>query len=853
MAYYDGNIYAPSGDVRVYDASTGAQGTSVPASLLNTPYGIAVDATGIYYLRHDNNIAEVNIRHYEFDGTLLSSNAVENVNLFNARAIAVTDTHIYLGETVISTSPSLPEIRAYNKSDFSRDSSMDVDPNLSQHDDISGLHFHNQRLYVGYRSGGDSFIDVYYIGGESVDRNYVPHQFDTPDFEDFYALCSDTASGNQVIDRSFSPVRVIKYDKSADTFDTILDEDDGEPQLAHPYTDDGESLLADNRKNFQVVRRSSKTLIFYRRVESAQSSIAVYNETDDAITNIHTTPHSVGDGLPYSMDFALDILSGGIDVYSFVVYYSATNSTLRLYRERFQPSGTQSQRYTETIARVDDDDSNAQYAVSVSDVILNDDDDKWYFVLTWAAEGTGIGKAELCTIAKDGSGSRTVLKTYDDPMLSARSPVEMDGRFFYVEGGWVRREKTSTDDDVPDEEHYYPNEGGTLIEIESDDSLTDHGIIWRSATKADSPEPDAETDVYDGWGLHNAVVSNMIVDDRDNLHLVAGYGLPYDIEDNSPFARTAEPIPNETNFNWIQFGQDLSTKIASFPTNGRRGWDLIQQLAQLMNWEIGFGPAAGKVDAVQAADSAITDWSANASFFFRPRTILPAELRTAITASGTPTTITLNDSGLPAEGSEFPVPPSGERYSVIIDKEMFTYTGVTPDSQGRKLTGIQRSQNGSTTAAHSIDAAAYFVDYFASGEQGTTLVSIQNRSQDFVNLKNDVNIGFGDRVYLAKDQTSIDEHGEKTFNLGTSQPLLSRQDQAWAELIGDTYLDELKEIKEVLQFTLVFSPTLQPGQLVVVYQLDRVRIDFKLFRLLQVQHHTHPRWQTGVRALEIVV
>ena len=189
---------------------------------------------------------------------------------------------------------------------------------------------------------------------------------------------------------------------------------------------------------------------------------------------------------------------------------------------------------------------------------------------------------------------------------------------------------------------------------------------------------------------------------------------------------------------------------------------------------------------------------------------------------------------------------------MIINKELFTYTGVTADSQGRALTGIQRGQNGSTAAAHSIDAAAYFVDTFASGEQGTTLVSIQKRSQDFVNLKNNVNVGFGDAVYPAKDQTSIDEHGEKAFNLGTSQPLLSRQDQAWAELIGDIYLDELSGLKEVLQFTLVFSPPLQPGQLGVVYQLDRVRIEFKLFRLLQVQHHTHPRFQVAVTALEII-
>ena len=148
---------------------------------------------------------------------------------------------------------------------------------------------------------------------------------------------------------------------------------------------------------------------------------------------------------------------------------------------------------------------------------------------------------------KDGGGSRTVIKTYDDPLLSARSPVEMDGKFFYLEGGWVRREKTSTDDDVPDAEHHYPTEGGILIEIESDDSVTDHGIIWRSATKADSPpDQDEESEVYDGWGLHNAVVSNMVVDDRDNLHFMAGYGLPYDIENNSPFARTTDPTPDES-------------------------------------------------------------------------------------------------------------------------------------------------------------------------------------------------------------------------------------------------------------------------------------------------------------------
>ena len=340
------------------------------------------------------------------------------------------------------------------------------------------------------------------------------------------------------------------------------------------------------------------------------------------------------------------------------------------------------------------------------------------------------------------------------------------------------------------------------------------------------------------------------MDSRGNLHFVAGYGSPYNISENLPFSSNREPVPALSNYHWLQWGKDLSTKIASFPTTDIKAWGLIEQLAQLMGWEIGFGPGVRKVDAIQAAHSSISDWGANASFFFRPRTILPAHLRTALSGSGNPSAIALNDMGLPAEASEFPVPQAGERYAVIIDKELFTYTNVTPDSQGRRLTGVRRAQNGSTAAAHSVDAAVYFVDYFASGELGTTLVSIQNKSVDFVNLRNDVNVNYGGAVYPTKNQRSVDENGEFTFDLQNS--LLSKYDQAWAELIGDTYLDELSDLKELLQATLVFSPSLQPGQLVVVYQLDRVRIEFKLFRLLQAQHHTHPRWQTGATALEII-
>ena len=838
--YQQTNIAA----VKIIDISTKTQisGFDIIGGTNTTLFHhIAVSSTRVIVGR--NNSRE--LRFFDHDGNEMTNEKFQANEIVDG--LAVNASYIY----VLNNTAGTVTVYRHNGTYVAN---YDIP---LENNSYTAIAVNDVRLYVQPNSGSSGVaqvtIETYSLAQTVNYQGFVPIQFDTDDFNNFFILATNTLKGDITRDSTFNRNRLYKYIKSSNTISTILSPDKGQPQLAHPYDFiTAIDPLVDNRKNFRVVKRNNKTLIFYRRVETSQSSIAYYNETDDVITNVRTEAHTGTDnhGLPYSMDFWVDERADGIYIYSFVVRYTLSgnnfsSATLKIFRKRVEPTAAETEIYTETFSNTSAED---QYPVSVSDVLLANDRSKFYFVLEYYSESTTeAGKAELCEVAKSGSGSRTVPKTYNNPLLGARSPVKLGSRYFYLEGQWVRL--TSDDDAVPDK-NYYPNGGGHLIEIESNGDITDHGIIWQSASKLDSPDP--EDTIYDGWGLHNAIISNMIADERDNLHFVAGFGMPYRIGNNLPLASQSDPVPFSDNFVWIQWGQDLSTKIPSFPTSGRRGWELIQQLAQLMFWEIGFGPAMGRVDALQAAHSNISDWSTNASFFFRPRTILPAKLRTAITTSGNPTTIELNDSGLPAEIAEYPVPPAGERYAVIVDKEMFTYTGVNPDSQGRVLTGVVRAQNGSAAAAHSIDAAVYFVDYFATGEQGSTLVSIQNRSLDFVNLKNDINVGFGDAIYPTKNQRSIDENELKTFNLGTSQPLLSRQDQAWAELIGDTYLDELSDLKEVLQFTLVFSPTLQPGQLVVLYQLNRVRIEFKLFKLVQVQHHTHPRWQTSVTPLEII-
>ena len=275
-------------------------------------------------------------------------------------------------------------------------------------------------------------------------------------------------------------------------------------------------------------------------------------------------------------------------------------------------------------------------------------------------------------------------------------------------------------------------------------------------------------------------------------------------------------------------------------------WEAIQQIAQLMNHEIGFGPARSKVEAVQAANPDVTDWQAQASFFFRERTIQPGELRNAIASSGTPATIALNQANL----SEFPQPASDESNLILIDSELFTYTTVTADTQGVLLSGIGRGQNGSVAVTHASDSEVYFVDYFTSGEHGQTLVTIESRQPDFVNLYNDINVSYGDNIHNVKDEASIAVHGKRTLNLTVGKTLLSELDLFWAQKIANGYLKRLKDLKERLQLRLAFSPDLKAGQLIVVHQEKGLKLPHKAFTCVEATHEI-PAWQTTAKVIEI--
>ena len=815
---YDNNAYVawvghPGNQVyslhyRRHSLIGGSHGStiSVSASVSSSsrPKGIAVTPTRIL-IGLGNNIL-----FYDHDG-----NAITDENF--SPGYTFTDIAVNANYIFVLASDQIVHVHTYNGAELTQ---FEIDPSPYS---LANISVNDLRLFGNV--GGD--IHAYSLAESASYQGFVIAQFDTHDFDSFYCLTTNTLRGDITRDTTFNRNRVDKYVKSTDTWSTLLAPDDGEPQLAHPVDLMAEiGKYADNRKNFQVIRRSNKTLIFYRRVQTSDAGIAYYNETDDTLTDIYSETFGTNDGLPYSMDFALDERTDGIYVYTFVVKYALsgstfTSATLKVYRERVEPSAAQTEIFSETFTGTSDTD---EYPVSVSDVILADDRSKLCFVLEYVSESTTeAGKSELCEIAKDGTGSRTVLKTYDNPLVGPRSPVKRGSDYFYLEGGWARLPKTSTDDDVPVEEHYYPNEGGRLIEIESNGDITDHGVVWRSAARADSPNPESE--VYDGWGLYNSVVSNMIADDQDNLHFIAGYGLPFLIANNLPASTALGESSRIDNFAWLQFGTNLPMKLENVVLEGKDYWSACVDMAVLNDSELGFTPQASLASAYETANPTADLWEAWSTLFFRERTIVAGELRAALAIGSTATTTDVDGVGL----TEFPATGG----LIIINRELFTYTGAAVNGNGVRLSGLSRAQEDSVAAAHAEADAVLFVDLLIK-DSDTSLIEVETKNLDIANSYNAIIINHADGEYRLSDAVSVAESGE--IALSIAAPFFSDATAHWNEELASRYLARFKELRDVVTCRIPFAPAVEIGQLVVLKTERGFISDFAVYEVMRQAH-----------------
>ena len=672
----------------------------------------------------------------------------------------------------------------------------------------------------------NAYIDSFNLVNASNYHGFSIFQFDTIDFNTFYCLATNTARGDITQDTNFNSNRVLRYVRSTNTWTTLLDQTGGYPQIAEQFDFISQGqILADNRKNFQIIRYNSIDYIFFRRVKGTTSELAFFNTSNSLIGTVQSfsTTATTNQGREWSTDFIMETRSdNSIWSYFFMVNYNVQSGVfngghLQIIARRVFPSFFASSRFhVETFAS-----TLTTYPISVSGVALSND--KLYFVLDYISESTTVaGKAELCVIPK-GGGTRTVLKTYNNPLLGPRSPAVIGTSVYYLEGGSVRSTgATEADRDL----NYYPNEGGKLIEIQNDNTIVDHGIIWRSGNVLDSPNPEAADRRYDGWGLHNAVTSNMMVGDNDTLHFIAGYGYPFRTAENLP---TTNPIildGNLENYNWLQYGTPLPMKIPHIKLGNTDYWSACTNMAVLANAEIGFSPKQNVVTPYLTANPTANAWETWSTLFFRDRRVRTGQLSMALTSSTVLTSLVINDTDLQTFSS------TGGK--IIIDNEIISYTSAVISGDNITLSGTTRATDDSDAAVHAINTPVYFIEKIIRDDD-ISLLEISAKRTDLVNVYNTIELTYNGGVYRKSDQDSIAKFGETVLSQNVNS--LNNFTIDWIELLADEYLERFKDLRNLIEIRIPFTPVLELGEVVVLYTTRGFVSNFVPYEVMRFTHN----------------
>ena len=626
MAIYNNRLYlliynVSSGVARFTVASTPLPLTSSSSLTVHfsttrgasTSAKIAVTSTRIYVG------ANTTLHAFTHTGTRMASE--QRTFASSIKGLAATSSHL------IVLLPNIATCWGYLLSNFAKDLEVTVDT------ETSDLCVWEDKWYVKQRgetaASWNLSIQAYALGTNYSYDEMIGWYLLSSDYRNFYIFATNTANGDVLSDTLINTCEVYQYDSDTNTLVKRLDNQFGQPQLSMAYDLVKEQRnLADNRKSFVIINRNNKDYLFYRRVQSQSAGVAYYDVTANTVTDIYkeTWTGNAHKGLPYSIDFMVDERSDGVYIYTFVVSYTLQSASLKVYRKRVLPDASQSEIFSESWSSITE---STYFPTSVSGVMLADDRSKIYFVLDYRRRDVSlVGKAELCTIAKSGLGSRTVLKTYDNPLVCARSPLHADGKYYYVEGGWVRRPAARASEAV--DAYDYPNTGGHLIEVLSDDTITDYGVLLRSVSYDQVPEVGAAR--YLGYGLHNSVTSNLIKDTDGNLRVIVGYGLPVTIETNQQRLPEIGPVSAIDNFVSISYGTNFRFLIKNLSYGQTSFWEVISRLALMAGYQVGMIPQESVVRAYLTANPSADEWEAYASLFFSKGQQQFGSLRTGFAA-----------------------------------------------------------------------------------------------------------------------------------------------------------------------------------------------------------------------------
>ena len=447
--------------------------------------------------------------------------------------------------------------------------------------DLSGVYLCGDRSLLQYERRGTLELDTTTLLGACPDTDATLLSV-VKDGNNYYLLSSSSRSGLSS--------KVWRFDGM--TWTELAGPTNGEPSTAFPYDYDSVlDLVADNRKGF-TVHAGHLYFIF----TDTGHGVRRINLSSGAIETVYTVPQSAR----HSADFIIH--AERLYVFFAEGERDGASNFLRGYR-----MGLNGMSPTQILSEQIEAGDDRFYPATVSDIAVLDDN--FYFVFSKHRGRLVSGVSELSRLPLTG-GTRGVLKRYENMLFGPRSLVEYKRRIHFVEGQWISSFSNKT----------YPtfSDAGHIQSIDTHGMIVDGGGAWRSYH---------DKEMGTGFGMHTAFPSNLWHDNlTDSLFFIAGYGLPIDVDADN--IRTLnKPIAQDlTNWVWLQYGQNLATRIAEFQTNGISTWELLSRLARTVDWEIGFTEAVEELKAFYVANPHIEAFAPKRYLFFRPRSVEQSDL-----------------------------------------------------------------------------------------------------------------------------------------------------------------------------------------------------------------------------------
>ena len=221
--------------------------------------------------------------------------------------------------------------------------------------------------------------------------------------------------------------------------------------------------------------------------------------------------------------------------------------------------------------------------------------------------------------------------------------------------------------------------------------------------------------------------------------------------------------------------------------------------------------------------------SVNATLSFEKNVIMITDRRPfrAVTdgATGTGTA----DIGFSDANKAFP--SSGY---LLIGKEILNYTGISSGA----LTGITRGVLGSDIENHTDDSEVLYLDTIIETEglgSPYKKITLQSDTNRIFNIIRD-----SGGIAEVRDEDSIARYGERSYALDLG---LTRHEKAWIEQIFASYLEELKDLQQIVNIQAVPDFSLRLGQIVPFFYAGQL----KAMRIVSIRYErnaTHIKGRT---------